>query len=283
MNKRHTCCKLCAFAKYDFIYSEDQEKGLWRQTDCELKILDKFRAANIAVIDSYDEEKEFFVVDDICLYGRSQKWLDKFGREKPVSEIYDFIRREISLKVEAIVYTDENTTIDDLEKTTLSLEKQMPRPLNLIFVQHPDGNIKPHEYRCWYFGRPKNNGNKVITWRLEMPIEFDASEGGYKLGVDRDRCIDIAVKKTAHQNILVVNAGFVLPNNYIRRIDEKINDDLLPLLVVKPIDGENGLFFRKAYYELIGGSRQKPFLEKVANTLEKESECQRFVMTGNRL
>jgi len=274
--KRQTSCKSCVWALYENN----------TQTSCQMSMLDKFKDAGISIVEAYDNDEnknEFYVIDGICMFGRGKRWLEKNGQGKSVREIWAIIRREITLSIEVVVYVSKTASFSDIVQTVNSLYWQTLHPTSLIFVHHPPCKIKPHEYRNYFIGRPSENGNKPIPYYMEFPLEIDASEGGYPKMVDRNRCVDIAVKKCRTQNIVVVNAGYVLPPHYLAKIDSIINDNLKDILVVKPVDGENGLFLRKALHELIGGSREKPFLQKVTDTIEGDEESKKFVVEGANL
>lgn len=69
----HTPCKKCVFAVYD-------NKT---QTECYLKYLDKFRANNIDILEAYDEDLEFYVINNKkCLGYRENSWFKQFDAEE---------------------------------------------------------------------------------------------------------------------------------------------------------------------------------------------------------
>lgn len=68
----HTSCKNCVFAKYDNI----------TQTACELNYIEKYKKNNIAILEVYDEDKEFYVINDKkCIGYRENKWFNQYGLE----------------------------------------------------------------------------------------------------------------------------------------------------------------------------------------------------------
>lgn len=66
----HTPCKNCVFAKFD-------DKT---QVDCFLKYLDIYRNNGIEVLEAYDDQQEFFVINDKkCIGYREKKWFESRG------------------------------------------------------------------------------------------------------------------------------------------------------------------------------------------------------------
>lgn len=66
----HTPCKNCVFAKYDGN----------TQIDCSLDFISKLRHNNTEILEAYDNEKEFYVINNKkCIGYRENKWFEQFG------------------------------------------------------------------------------------------------------------------------------------------------------------------------------------------------------------
>ena len=274
-----TPCKDCAFALYknteapDETHTEYNEDGTTpQQIGCELGMIERFKEAGVEVIEAFDEKHEFYVIGRKCLYGRSKNW----KQENIGIDFLKVIRSEIAIKVEVIIYVDENNAWEDIEETVESIQKQTLQPVKIVFVQHPSCKFKASSYNVHF-------NQMFIPWRMEFVVESDSSDGGYGKIVDRNRCIDLAVKKVQSSNIIIVDAGTALSENYLKRIDELINDDLQQILVIEPDDDQSGLFVRKAFFTQIGGNRMKPFVDKVDTLLKKDEECQKFALQSSCL
>ena len=66
----HTPCKNCVFAEYD-------NKT---QIGCHLDYIDRFKQSNIDIIEAWDEEKEFYIINKKkCVGYRENKWFASKG------------------------------------------------------------------------------------------------------------------------------------------------------------------------------------------------------------
>lgn len=66
----HTSCKNCVFSLYDKV----------TQHGCGLNYLDVYRNNNVEIIEAYDNDKEFYVINDKkCIGYREPKWFDSLG------------------------------------------------------------------------------------------------------------------------------------------------------------------------------------------------------------
>jgi hypothetical protein len=261
MAQGQTPCKNCGFA----VYEEDT------QTGCYLGVIDKFRAVGTEIIEAYDHEKEFFVIDRKCLFGRNKKWVADYCSECP-DDILKRIRAEIAIKLEVCVYVDEHTTQNEIVETVDALNEQALKPTSLVFLQHPDSTIKEADYN--------NVVTTSIPWSISFHIEMDATEGGYGEHVDRNRCFDLRIKtvndsrrKSVITYYMLINAGYQLPPKYISKIDDMINGELRQLVFVKPVDEhDNGLVVQKATHMMIGGNKERPIMDKIRDRIENEQE-----------
>ena len=66
----HTPCKNCVFAKYE----ENT------QTGCELDYIEKYKNLESEILEVYDNDKEFYVINDKkCLGYREPKWFEQLS------------------------------------------------------------------------------------------------------------------------------------------------------------------------------------------------------------
>ena len=91
----HTSCENCCFAKWDDI----------TQTGCEIHILDSFKRAGAKIIECYNDNKEFYIINGRkCGYYRSQKWKE----EQSQKDLYAAARLEILPKYHLIIFAHKN-------------------------------------------------------------------------------------------------------------------------------------------------------------------------------
>lgn len=70
INSIHTSCKNCVFSIYENI----------TQTDCALKYIDLYKDKNIEVLEAYDNDKEFYIINNKkCIGYREPKWFDRYN------------------------------------------------------------------------------------------------------------------------------------------------------------------------------------------------------------
>lgn len=131
----HTPCKKCVFAEYNG----------QTQIDCELDYISKYRNKGIQILEVYDEEKEFYVINDKkCLGYRTNIWLEK-------NNITDKI-----LAYKQAAYIDYIAIIDTKTISVADLKQ---------IIEILDNNIKPKKI---YIIR--HSGNTDVKYEEIKPI-----------------------------------------------------------------------------------------------------------------
>lgn len=136
INKIHTPCKDCVFAKY-------QENT---QVDCELNYISKYKTKNIEVLEAYDDEKEFYIINGKqCIGYRENKWFSSFdlkdnsvnGKVEKFNELnrLDYIS-VIDLK---------SISLDELESLLQQTNNVEIRPKKLIIIRYANNMGFPYE------------------------------------------------------------------------------------------------------------------------------------------
>ena len=116
-----TNCKECLFA----IYNKDT------QTGCMTNRIDMFRNTprGDVVIEAYDEEKEFYVIDGLCNYFRQPKWND--GQPD-----LEKVQQESQTKFTILIHADEITKETLSSITTSIREIDYPTDKISIIISH---------------------------------------------------------------------------------------------------------------------------------------------------
>lgn len=128
----HTPCKKCVFAKYDGI----------TQTDCHISYLSKYRESNIEILEAYDDEKEFYIINDKkCVGYREDKWFDQFDLtdtsiETKIKTYFDNNKLHYLMVVNL-----KNFTIDLLNDLFTDLAKTKVPPQKIILVRYRDPSL----------------------------------------------------------------------------------------------------------------------------------------------
>ena len=205
MQKTDTPCKNCIFAEWDGI----------TQTGCKLGRIDMYRKAGVNVIEAYDEEKEFFVIDGHrCMYARTAAWAEKNVNNKASWE--NLLEKEVQFKYQALVIVDDN--INHLLKTLDSLWDQKVKPQHVTVIR-PYKHIKDIKME-WIRPQMEKSG---VRWRVETIVDPNWSH--------RDM-IDLVIPFVKFPFYSVFKAGIKVPLNTFSTISDKINNEMLSFMHV---------------------------------------------------
>lgn len=128
----HTPCKKCVFAKYNTT----------TQVGCSLNYLDIYRSRNIEILEVFDNEAEFFVINEKkCPGYREDQWFSQWGMEN--SSLDDKIIKFKSLNklnyLLVINFKLIGETKEDIDKLKNSLNKLSITPQKIVFVRASSG------------------------------------------------------------------------------------------------------------------------------------------------
>src|SRR5690554_4248051 len=121
MKPVQTPCKNCVFAEYEDI----------TQIGCSAGQLDKFRQNNIEIIEAYDHEKEFYVINGkMCQMSRSASW----GIKHPKENWVKVARQETNIKYQVFVVSKGD--LEKLASTIKSLYEQEIKPRHIVVISN---------------------------------------------------------------------------------------------------------------------------------------------------
>lgn len=224
-----TPCKDCVFAVY---------QGS-SQTGCAFDRLEKFRKQGIEVVDAYDDDKEFFVVQTACRAHRHKKspWAMRHsGRERAA-----VCRSELNLDVEVVLVMGDDHTPEQAEATVKSLLAQTMLPSKATVVVNRDG-LKPNDIRVFLPG----------DWIAKFIMERNADGSRIHAG----RCIDHAVFGSTAHFYAVFTPGFVVPPDFVAAIDRAVNDDLERFVLLDPTPAGEGQVVQMHAHHYFGGNAE---------------------------
>lgn len=237
INQTHTSCKNCVFAKY-----QNNE-----QIGCTLNKLDDYRNAGVNVIDVYDEEKKFHIIDGrFCLFYRNKELMQNYPR----STWEDIVKLQTKVPYQMMVIVDKDTTFSELKKTLMGLKAQEvpPSMVTIINKQYPyyleDSSkyIKPsllleclensefHQYEL------RNVYDKTLDDRILIDLVFDYT------------------KSEPFPIYTVFKAGFNIPRGFSKEMNDAILIKMLQICFVRPIDGINGMIVNKIAHKKHSGN-----------------------------
>ena len=262
-DRPQTACRDCVFAQYDGN----------TQIGCKLGKLDLLKENGGVITEVYDDsKKEYYVISDrFCVFWRRPSWLNKdevkrFGAEETA-------RKEVQARFAAIIYINDKSSLEDIEKTVISLINQNLQPRKLIVANNSP--LKPSKLVS--LGKdfsvnllfPKQGGESKTYWKIEQIKEDKASFS---------RCVDIAIKGVSanEQNYYCsFVAGFQVPKDFIHKIDVALNDDMKRFLLLTA-QGNNGQVAQVHMHKSIQGNYTKPFLDKM-KTVTEEQKCPQLI------
>ena len=127
INPIHTPCKQCVFAKYENI----------TQTDCFLNYIDKYKTNEVEILEAYDEEKEFYIINGKkCIGYRENKWFANIGMENASIEekIQEFNRKNYLHYL--LVLNLDNYSYENFEHLKNQIANISIKPSKIIFIRY---------------------------------------------------------------------------------------------------------------------------------------------------
>jgi len=219
----HTACKNCIFATY-----EDNT-----QKDCMLDELYLFRKHNIEILEAYDEEKEFYIINkNKCLKYRTKDW--KYTNEGLIEQ-EKMVWDEISLRYHAIIFADDN--LENIKTTVQSLLDQELRPVYITIVRQFDNDLLPSQIHEVVKECP-------IRWRIENIIKDCATE----------EIIDMIVPFVKVPIYTVFKAGCNVPRMMFSYLNERVHKLQLNLILLTPDKYGNGMVVSTKIHETYQGN-----------------------------
>lgn len=155
----HTPCKSCVFAKYD-------DKT---QIDCYLNYIDVYKNNNVEILEAYDNEKEFFVINNKkCIGYRENKWFDKRGMahsslDEKIAKYY-----ETNYAHYLAVVDLKNMNLSQLNTILADLATCSIKPQKIIIIRYKNDN-KIFGYKTIELALKEFNIG--CQWRIQTMLE----------------------------------------------------------------------------------------------------------------
>lgn len=222
----HTACKNCVFAKYE-------EKT---QTDCALDYIAKYKEKNAEILEVYDEEKEFYVINNKkCIGYRENKWFEQYGLseaavDEKISKFKELNHIDYLLVIDLNKFTKE--TLDKFKSTIYNCKI---KPKKIIFIRYQSCKLFDYNVIQDFF----HSTNLKCKWRIQTMVD------------DSLKHSDIL------RNIVALNKGyrFVLSitdftdniNTLIDKCDTIVHEELGVVIAIKNTQGSAILFSAPSY------------------------------------
>lgn len=243
----NTSCVDCCFAK--FIGD--------KQTGCEIGRIEKYKESSVNVIEAYDDEKEFFVLETFCNCHRNEFWKESGIYHRPFyKNPIDRVRDENKIRCGFNVLVNKKSSFDELKTTLESISDQENITPSYIIVTN-----------CSDIDR-----SDIVGVLHEIFDDKDSPEKGVKFfyvhlmeeNPTDSRCLDVSFSRAKNGYYALFKAGSKVPKNYLSKINHAINEELMRFVALEPEDGLfNGLFLNATTYKLLRGNNMKPILEKI--------------------
>lgn len=161
----HTPCKKCVFAKY-----EDNT-----QVGCHLDYIEKYKASNIEIIEAYDDEKEFYIINDKkCIGYREDKWFNQFNPENDHIETKIKIYNGFNRLHYLLVINLKEYNISQLNALFADIAKAKIQPQKIILVRYRDASLS------FNYNKIENlikQHNISYAWRVQTMLDDEISYG----------------------------------------------------------------------------------------------------------
>lgn len=159
----HTPCKKCVFAKYDGN----------TQKDCHLAYLDKYRASNIEIIEAYDNEKEFYIINDKkCIGYREDKWFDNLNLEDNSIETKINIYHQYNKLHYLVVVNLKNFDSDSLGDLLKQISHAEVLPQKIAMIRYRNS---PYSFSYDKIEQLIKNYNINYQWRIQTMLDDSIS------------------------------------------------------------------------------------------------------------
>lgn len=157
----HSSCKDCVFAKYD-------DKT---QIDCHLSLLDKFKKADVEIIEAYDDTKEFYVINSKkCVGYKEEKYFKARDLEKlSLKEKIEYISDNLFIDY-AIVVNIKNFTGIELKEICTKISHMQIKPKELFLIRYQKDK-KAYDFK---FLEKLLKETKISKWKIKTIIDDES-------------------------------------------------------------------------------------------------------------
>lgn len=227
----HTSCKNCIFAIYENI----------TQFDCKIKKLDMWKKNNVQVLEAYDEEKEFFIINNRkCPYKRTTKWANAYPKDKHIEQV----EKEVTFKYNAIVIASDN--IDNIKSTITNLANQKIKPQFITLIRPFNNSIRPSSIVPFL-------QNINIKWKMVNVADSDANVFNI---------IDTIVTFSKQPYYVVLYDSIDIPDRLLDKLNE-MTQNATPFVLVQPKNDIHGLVVHSLTHKLLRGNKGDIIIDKI--------------------
>lgn len=159
INPIHTPCKDCVFALYN-------DKT---QYDCALKYLDIYRENNIPILEAYDNDKEFYIINNKkCIGYRENKWFKQFDMQDANLET-KIKKYHATNHLDYLLVIDlKPLNLDQLNDILQQISLCEIQPKKVVFIRYTDNELK---FPYAEIEKLLKNYNVLYIWRIQTILD----------------------------------------------------------------------------------------------------------------
>lgn len=195
----HTSCKNCVFSIYENI----------TQTGCHLDYISQYKSKDVEILEAYDEEKEFYVINDKkCLGYRENKWFAQFNLEHASIEEKISKFKESNHLSYLLVIDLKDFNDDSFNKLKDNIKNYNIKPEKIIFIRYQWINN-------FHFNKIKHlleESNINCKWRIQTMVDESLS--------NKDILHNIVNLNKSYRFIMMINKPF---DNFEKILDTANN------------------------------------------------------------
>jgi hypothetical protein len=239
----HTVCKHCVFSIFDNN----------TQTGCFTKYLDRYRDNHEEILEVFDDNKEFYVINNKkCLGYREKSWFDQFNMlNSSIEEKFEKIKKENKLQYLLVIDLQQYNLedLDDLESQLKALETS---PSKIIFIRYDNNTIHSFER----LDQILKSCDLHCPWRIQSMLD-------YSLSYDEILHTIIFIENK-YRFILSVYKPYKSINNIIVKANKIVFENLGQFNVISD-DNKSCLLFSGGIYRYCAFHEHKDILKDFSN------------------
>ena len=160
----HTPCKNCVFAKY-----ENQT-----QTDCHLDFLNKFANKNIEIIEAYDEEKEFNIINGKKCHGYKENkyFIARNLENTSIEEKISYVKNLFKINY-TIILNIKNFNNEELKAFATTIKALSIKPKNIVLIRYQEDK-KTYGYK--FLNHFFEECGQLDKWKIQTVIDPEETQ-----------------------------------------------------------------------------------------------------------
>tara|TARA_R100000808_G_scaffold2804_3_gene10528 strand:- start:53555 stop:54478 length:924 start_codon:yes stop_codon:yes gene_type:complete len=257
-----TSCAFCCFAEY-----EDKT-----QVSCELGRIEKFRERGAEIVEAEDGEREFYLIHRMCNCYREKDWAEYWKDKKKR------VLKENSVRVNFIVPINEGDTIEDLQKTLVSIATQDDFEATKVVTMN---NSSRDNFEIIHKLHEVFGSYAEQTSYLNKSEEGTTFVGGIMVDKDQDfwTVLEASIDYATNGFYMIAKAGSVVPSDTLSKLNKAVNVELRQLVMVEPKEKESydGMVVLCALHKYLNGSKNvndfsitQPVYDKIKHVAKQQ-------------